>query len=462
MKRLMGWNPRWYNVTKQATRVTHTRWRLSALAALLPVALLSVDAIHPAQASTQATYIITAASAPTYYLANHPLLSCDDCTQTVQPPFPLQFYGKSYNSAVVSSNALIQFGSTGSASPNNDCLPSSQFSTPTLAVHWDDFLYPDDTYGVYTGVFGKVGVRKYVVRWVPEYVEGDDDVDFEAVFAENSPTIRIIHNSDPCCFHDFDTIGTQAEAGTSSSQFSCPQDEEFVPPQLIFNYVPGSGAPVVSGINNRFISPSSITSDGLVPVETTWEATDANDTIASFQAQVQINGGAWSEVSLATPTSQSLVMNLGPQTYIFRVRGADSHGNLGEWATGTPFFLNTLQESSLVYHGAWIRDALAGAWEGSVAYTRARNASASITFTGRNIAWVGTKGPTYGSAKVYIDNGLVKTVDCHASSSAKRQILFRWSSGQLTDSTHTLKIVALGTSGHPRIDVDGLIWFDSQ
>jgi hypothetical protein len=95
-----------------------------------------------------------------------------------------------------------------------------------------------------------------------------------------------------------------------------------------------------------------------------------------------------------------------------------------------------------------------------VNYTTKLNASASFTFTGRNLAWVGTKGPGYGSAKVYVDGALWKTIDCHAGSTLKRQLLFRYFTG-LSNSTHAVKIVNVATAGHPRIDIDGFVSFQS-
>jgi Kelch motif. len=52
-------------------------------------------------------YSITESSAPTFYFANRLLTQCDDCTKSVSPPFPLEFYGKSYTSAFVSSNGRL-------------------------------------------------------------------------------------------------------------------------------------------------------------------------------------------------------------------------------------------------------------------------------------------------------------------------------------------------------------------
>lgn len=222
----------------------------------------------------------------------------------------------------------------------------------------------------------------------------------------------------------------------------------------------GGSGPVVSGINNK-LTFSNVTG-GKIPVQTTWIGTDADDTIASYQAQMQTNGGAWTAVTLATATSTDLTVNLTPGgTYNFQVRGTDSHGNVGAWSQGTAFVLNGLQQTAATFTGTWKKQTLAGSWGGNVSFSKVAGASASITFTGRNLALVTTTGPGYGSADVYVDGILWKTFDAHAVTTSKALIFFRWSTGLLTNQTHTVMIVNKATAGHARFDIDGFISFQS-
>jgi hypothetical protein len=56
---------------------------------------------------------------------------------------------------------------------------------------------------------------------------------------------------------------------------------------------------------------------------------------------------------------------------------------------------------------------------------------------------------------VYVDGVLAVTVNLHASTyQAGRTV---WAVNFATAGTHTIKIVNLGTSGHPRIDVDAFV-----
>ena len=54
----------------------------------------------------------------------------------------------------------------------------------------------------------------------------------------------------------------------------------------------------------------------------------------------------------------------------------------------------------------------------------ASNAKAGFKFTGAGLAWIGSVGPTHGTASVFIDGRLSKTVDTWASSFVPSVVLF--------------------------------------
>jgi hypothetical protein len=144
-----------------------------------------------------------------------------------------------------------------------------------------------------------------------------------------------------------------------------------------------------------------------------WSATDPNDAVASYAAQQSINGGPWTPVTLssATATMYSTRLAIG-STFALRVRATDSHGNVGSWAVGPTRTVNGFQESNATYSPkrSWKTANTAGAWGAAVEYATKANASASFSFTGDHIAWIGSKGSGYGSAKVYLDGKLRSTV----------------------------------------------------
>jgi alpha-tubulin suppressor-like RCC1 family protein len=217
--------------------------------------------------------------------------------------------------------------------------------------------------------------------------------------------------------------------------------------------------PTISDINNSV--GTTITSAGRVPVTTTWIGADPSATITSYQAQEQIAKGAWRTVALTSATATSLTLKLIPaKRYNVRIRATDSLGNKSVWSPGVPLHLDGSQDASS-YAGTWVTQALDGAWGGTVSSSTELNASASFGFRGRYVAWVGTKGPGYGSAAVYVDGVYWTTINCHGGSSVKRRVLFRYATALPTNYGHTIQIVNLATAGHPRIDIDGFVSFET-
>jgi len=219
--------------------------------------------------------------------------------------------------------------------------------------------------------------------------------------------------------------------------------------------------PTITGINNTVGGAKSITLTGKVPVTTSWIGMDPGATITSYQAQEQIGrGGAFTDVTLSSPTATSLTLDLTPgKLYDFQIRATDSLGHTSVWSPGVHFHLNTAQEGAATYAGTWVSQQLNGAWGRSVSSSTELNASATFGFAGRYGVWVGTKGPMYGSAAVYVDGTYQTTIDCNAGSTQKRRVLFRYATAQPTNYIHMIQIVNLATAGHPRIDIDGFVSF---
>jgi hypothetical protein len=80
---------------------------------------------------------------------------------------------------------------------------------------------------------------------------------------------------------------------------------------------------------------------------------------------------------------------------------------------------------------------------GKAKVATAKNASATLTFSGNRVGWLSRMGPTSGSARVYIDGSYVKTVNLKSTITQDRKLVFvrNWSA----IGTHTIKIVVVGT-----------------
>ena len=199
---------------------------------------------------------------------------------------------------------------------------------------------------------------------------------------------------------------------------------------------------------------TSSASAGL-PASLAWSGQDRGGAgIASFDIRMSRDGGAFTDVAFANPTA-SLAISLAPgHAYRFEVRARDRAGNVGAWASGSGTRVALVQEDAtpIRYGGTWLGGANAGFAGGRVRSSTSAGATVRYTFTGRGIAWVTTRGPDRGSAYVFVDGVLLATIDTHASSYSTRSIV--WGRAWTGTGTHTVRIVVLGTAGHPRLDMD--------
>lgn len=200
-----------------------------------------------------------------------------------------------------------------------------------------------------------------------------------------------------------------------------------------------------------------------IPLHLTWVgATDASG-IASYELQQSVNGGAYSNVALATPTSLDATVSLAPGTssYRFRLRAFDPAGNASDWAVGPPVRLGLTQENGvgLAHTGTWKRTALSGASGGYVKHAPATSARVQHTFTGTGYAIAMTTGPGRGKAAVYLDGALVETLDLYSSTVRPRRILYAVTFD--AGATHTIEVRVLGTknpsSSGTRVDMDAVV-----
>jgi hypothetical protein len=204
------------------------------------------------------------------------------------------------------------------------------------------------------------------------------------------------------------------------------------------------------------------TVSGSTPFSIAWPAARETGTgIARYELARSVDGGSWEWIRLPLPTIRKVYLDLlHPHDYRFRVRAVDGAGNVGAWAQASVFRVQQLTEATarLSLSAGWTRRSWTGYLGDSGLLSGVRGATATLSFTGHQIAWFGTRGPTFGSADVFVDGRHVTTVNLNRSSTAARRILFRhvWP----TPGAHTLVIRVVGTSGHPSVDIDGFVLVD--
>ncbi len=196
-----------------------------------------------------------------------------------------------------------------------------------------------------------------------------------------------------------------------------------------------------------------------VPVKVAWSGTDNVAGIDAFTLERSADGGTtYAGVTLSSPTANSRTATLaaGAASHRYRLKATDASGNTSAWKTGPALTVSLVDDRSakVTYKGAWTTSAPASASGATLHSTTSRGASASITFTGRGIAWVAPEGRNRGKATLFLDGRKVGTVNL--SDPAASRILV-YAKSFASSNRHTLRIVANGTAGQPRIDVDALV-----
>jgi hypothetical protein len=187
----------------------------------------------------------------------------------------------------------------------------------------------------------------------------------------------------------------------------------------------------------------------------TWPpATDEHSGVSSYVVRRKIGSASWSIIASALTTRSlkvSLTFNALTQ---FGIAGRDGVGNVGPQAVSTPVTAVLLQDGSSLakYSGSWSLVSTSSASNGKLHASTHAGASVEFKTTARAIAIVGRKGPGNGQAKVYVDGAYVKTVDLYRSSTQSKVVVFNqsWTANGL----HSVKLVVVGTSGRPRVEVD--------
>ncbi len=194
-----------------------------------------------------------------------------------------------------------------------------------------------------------------------------------------------------------------------------------------------------------------------IPVTISWAATDASG-ICAYELQERVNGGAWTSVSLASPTAKSVSRNETPGSvyqYQARARDCSTNQNWSGFAAGPSFTPSKDEETSsaITYAGNWTRTALTGASGGYVDQSTASGNSTTYSCTCSQIGFVSTKGPGRGSIQVYVDNVLKTTISLTNTTLVTKKVVYKTPVFSSVGA-HTLRIVTTSSS---IVDADAFI-----
>jgi hypothetical protein len=184
----------------------------------------------------------------------------------------------------------------------------------------------------------------------------------------------------------------------------------------------------------------------------TFSATDQGYGVKYFILQESKNNAAWTNVPVPVGAKAiHRVVAVGSH-YQYRVRGVDLVGNGGAWAYLANFTPTLFQETAATYISTWTSVALAGALGGHVKYASTHGSVASFTCTCSSLSWIGPKGPTRGTARVYIDGVYVAILSEKNATTLAAQGIYARTWG--TVGVHRIDISVVGVG---RVDVDGFL-----
>jgi hypothetical protein len=190
-------------------------------------------------------------------------------------------------------------------------------------------------------------------------------------------------------------------------------------------------------------------------VRVAWTGSDAGVGISRFELQRQVDSGAWTAQSIATPltTSVNPVFTAGHR-FRYRVRAIDKNGNISAWRYSVFMNASLYQETAaqVTYTGAWAISSNVSYSGGHTKYGYGVGKSATFTVTARDVAFVAPISSTRGSVRIYVDGVLAATVSEHGSTTIYRRVL--WSRHFSTLVSHSIRVVLVGDG---RIDIDAFL-----
>jgi hypothetical protein len=190
-------------------------------------------------------------------------------------------------------------------------------------------------------------------------------------------------------------------------------------------------------------------------VALTWAGSDAGPAgIATYDVARSRDGSPFKLIATGV-SAPTLNKTLKPgHTYRFEVRARDRAGNVGAWKAGATLRPRLIQQTngSVRWSGSTRTTFLSGHSGGSQRHLAEAGSFARLRTTARSISFITTRDSNRGQARIYVDGVYQTTVDLYADSTTFRYVAFTktWP----TAGEHTIKVVAVGTDGRKRVDVD--------
>jgi hypothetical protein len=197
---------------------------------------------------------------------------------------------------------------------------------------------------------------------------------------------------------------------------------------------------------------------GQATVSATSVATDAGSGVATSAIAIARSSALnlLALIGVPGPTGTTTTFVDTKSSWTMRSGAVDVAGN-SRTVDGATFSMAIIEDSStsIRYTGTWRTAANSSASGGTTRYASTYGASATLSFTGRSIAYVAPVGGLRGRARIYVDGVSFGGFDLGGSTSQARRLVFTksWE----TIGAHTIRVMAVGTKGRPRVDLDGFV-----
>jgi hypothetical protein len=202
--------------------------------------------------------------------------------------------------------------------------------------------------------------------------------------------------------------------------------------------------PVVTPAGVTFAASALPTVGASLPLVATWSAED-HAGVGGYDVQRSVDGVTWLPVlTQTTLRSATLTVQAGDPLYL-RVRARDTLGNQSDWVVSGPFTSSLLQEDhhAITYTGVWKPATHVTDSAGAAQAAAASGSSATLQFTGREVALVMPKTVAMGIVEVWIDGAYVTTIDTYSATAVRRQVVFHRAFE--TSGEHTIEVRVTGT-----------------
>ena len=178
-------------------------------------------------------------------------------------------------------------------------------------------------------------------------------------------------------------------------------------------------------------------------------------------ARVSLDGAVVATVDTYAPTRPAASgamfsttgLAAGSHTLVVEATGTQNTSSTGTFvvvdaydvAGGSGNGVTRIEETapSVAYVGTWVSYSRADLSGGTIVESTVTNDTATLTFNGTGVSWIGFKATWAGIAQVYLDGALKATVDTYAPAEQAQAVLYTASG--LAAVSHTLMIKVTGT-----------------